>query len=143
MIPATFKAKFIAAFLVTFVGLNAGGALCVGYCRAFVLEAAANQHCPLAKLNDHCKKAKDTASESDAFNSVRPAQCCPMIAGFIAGPVEPKQTFSSASVTFPTTSAYSVTPPSIRTFYLSPTVSYRGPPKAERRIHIKNSILRI
>ncbi|PYS88619.1 MAG: hypothetical protein DMF62_09375 [Acidobacteria bacterium] len=143
MIGATFKVKFLAAFIVTFVGLNAGGALCIGYCRAFVIEAAANQHCPLAKLNDHCKKAKQTTSESNAINSVRPAQCCPMIAGFIAGPVELKQTFSTPSVAFPTTAAYSVMPPSIRAFYLSPIVSYRGPPKDERVLHITNRVLRI
>lgn len=143
MIRATFKIKFLAAFLVTFVGLNAGSALCVGYCRAFILKAAAAEHCPLATLNDHCKKASRATSEGNAIDSVRPAQCCPMIAGFIAGPVEPKQTFSTASVTIPTTASYSVIPPSIRAFYLSPIVSYRGPPKAERRIHIRNSVLRI
>jgi len=144
MHPKSVKTKLIAIFLVLFVCLNGGGALCVAYCQA-VLEtvSAPAEHCPLKKKADHCDPdgpEKDTAS---AVASSHELDCCPLTLSFVCGPIETKRfSFESAAVALiadvPTGS------PAIPVLTVeSPPPAYRGPPLDRRVERVKNCIIRI
>ena len=139
--PKPIQTKFIAAFLLLFVCLNAGGAVCVAYCRSVVLNAD-GAHCPLAKNGHHCDRSKKADSDEPSISATK-FDCCPMIVSFIPGTLEPKQTFST------TTSAvaafnFVITPLTVVSQYRFANIpAYRGPPKNERVLHITNRVLRI
>ena len=141
MKPQVFQLKFIAAFVLLFVCLNAGGAVCVAYCRSVVLSAM-DEHCPLAKVDRHCDKSEPVNDEKTAL-AAGEIDCCPMIVSLIPGTLESKQNFSVATVAV-LPSTFSPTPLSAgrQIRYLN-IPAYRGPPKDERLLHITNRILRI
>jgi len=141
MTPKSFQAKFIAAFLWIFVCMNAGGAVCVAYCRSVVLSAKGD-HCPLAKKGHHCDRSSKADSDEPSISAVK-FDCCPMIVSFIPGTLEPKQTFDTATAAVPASnlSASPIFVVSRNRFQNIP--AYRGPPKDERVLHITNRILRI
>ncbi|MEO7673764.1 MAG: hypothetical protein ABIU09_06770, partial [Pyrinomonadaceae bacterium] len=58
--------------------MNAGGALCLGYCDTFAITAQP-EHCPLEKSSDHCDKkvSQDTGSDAIAA-STDEMDCCPL-----------------------------------------------------------------
>ena len=136
-----FQTKFLAAFLLLFVCMNAGGAVCVAYCRSVVLSAT-DEHCPLAKKGRHCDKSTPENKDETAITAGR-FDCCPMIVSFIPGTLEPKQTFSTSTAAVPATN-FVVTPLIVVSHYRFANIpAYRGPPKNEQTLHITNRILRI
>ena len=136
-----FQTKFIAAFLLLFVCMNAGGAVCVAYCRSVVLNAT-DEHCPLAKKDRHCDKSAPENRNETALTAGQ-LDCCPMIVSFIPGTFEPKQTFNTATTAVPASNF--VVPPLIvaSQHRFANIPAYRGPPKKEQELHITNRILRI
>ena len=139
--PKPFQSKFIAAFLLLFVCMNAGGAVCVAYCRS-VISAATEAHCPLPKKESHCDKSAPTSDGGPALAATK-FDCCPMIVSFIPGTLETKQNIKVAVAPTPAshiTTAYFVTIPRSQ-FQNIP--AYRGPPKDETVLHITNRTLRI
>jgi hypothetical protein len=139
--PKLFQTKFIAAFLLLFVCMNAGGAVCVAYCRGVVLNAK-GEHCPLATNGHHCDRSTKTESSEPSISATK-FDCCPMIVSFIPGTLEPKQTFSTATVAVPVSKFDTSTVIAISRHRYENIPAYRGPPKDERVLHITNRILRI
>ena len=141
MIPKPFQKKFIAAFLLLFVCMNAGGAVCVAYCQSVVLNAA-DEHCPLAKKDQHCDRSAPDNKDETALTAGT-LDCCPMVVSFIPGTLEPKQTFSTATAAVPA-STFAASPVIVISRYrFANILAYRGPPKNERVLHITNRVLRI
>lgn len=139
--PKPFQTKFIAAFLLLFVCLNAGGAVCVAYCRSVVLNAE-GAHCPLAKKGHNCDRPAPENKDETALSAGK-FDCCPMIVSFIPGTLEPKQTFNTAATAVPV-SNFVLTPLTVVSQYRFANIpAYRGPPKNERVLHITNRVLRI
>ena len=139
--PKALQAKFIAVFLLLFVCVNAGGAVCVAYCRSVVL-AAAEAHCPIPKKETHCDKTASKDDEGLALAATK-FDCCPMVVSFIPGTLEPKQNIQLSAAATTALSLSSARFVSIPGFRFHNTPAYRGPPKDERVLHITNRVLRI
>ena len=133
--------KSIAAFLLLFVCMNAGGAVCVAYCRNVVLSASA-EHCPIPKQERHCDTPLPNSGDITALAATK-FDCCPMIVSFIPGTLEAKQRIGET----PTASAVLNFTPRLSLellkYRFSIIPAYRGPPKDESVLHITNRTLRI
>src|SRR5687767_13736630 len=88
--------RLTALFVVAFICLNAGGAMCVAYCQSFDV-AAEEEHCPLKKLSEHCDGADDDQKPFAASFVSHSADCCPMTVSLFSAPVE-KLSFSFGAV---------------------------------------------
>ena len=139
--PKLFQTKLIAAFLLLFVCMNAGGTVCVAYCRSVVLNAA-DAHCPLAKNGHHCDRSTKADSNEPSISATK-FDCCPMIVSFIPGTLEPKQTFGTATDAVPATDFNVSLIVVVSRYRFQNIPAYRGPPKDERVLHITNRVLRI
>lgn len=139
------KTKLIAIFLVAFVCLNAGGAMCVAYCQSTDKPTTAGaDHCPLKKKARHCDPSNQDQNES-AVNSFRSNEIgyCPMTVSFIAGPIEQK-IFSFETVAAPSAAKAEVLPPVFFGHAGQPAMpAYRGPPLDQRPDRLKRCIIRI
>jgi hypothetical protein len=139
------KFKLIAIFLVAFVCLNAGGAVCVAYCQTAMETLSASQdHCPLKKKASHC----DPDVVENGFPTAESAgngqiDCCAMTVSFIAAPIE-KRFFSfepaAALVSLKVRTGF---PSAFESAGLASPPPYRGPPLDRRADRIKHRIIRI
>ena len=135
------KIRFLALFVVAFICLNAGGALCVGYCQTFEVAAEEAEHCPLKKATHHCDTDKGS-TDAIAIGS-NEMDCCPMTVSFFGAPVE-KQFRYSPVVATTVLETRPVRPTFVAVHSFAATFSYRGPPPLDRRVErIKHSLLRI
>ncbi len=139
--PKPLQTKFIAAFLLLFVCMNAGGAVCVAYCRSVVL-AATESHCPIAKKESHCDKAETAETDGTALKATK-FDCCPMIVSFIPGTLETKQNVKVAVAATPVSNLTPAAFVAIPRSRFQNIPAYRGPPKEERCLHITHRVLRI
>ena len=139
--PKPLQTKFIAAFLLLFVCMNAGGAVCVAYCRSVVLNAKAD-HCPLAKQERHCDKTQTSDDDGPALAATK-FDCCPMLVSFVPGTLEPKQNINVAAAAIPTSTIPSTSFVETTRHRFLNIPAYRGPPKDETILHITNRTLRI
>ena len=136
------QTKLISLFVLAFICLNAGGAVCVAYCRT---SDGASPNSAVGTPVHHCEKAaKETGRTGPAISASRELRPCPMTVSFIAAPVEKH--------TLPTYKAQAAATPPIRRFVpaipiFTPAVipiSYRGPPPLDRRVErIKQRVLLI
>jgi len=145
MRQTSFKIKLVSIFLVAFVCLNAGGAVCVAFCQTTLESVSAPpEHCPLKKKAGHCDPAGEDKNKP-AAESIGDGQvdCCPMTVSFVAAPFESK-TYSFET---PAIAALAKTrfrePAEFQTVQDSPRYAYRGPPLDRRVDRIKHCILRI
>ena len=139
------RVKLIAIFLVAFVCLNAGGALCVTYCRTAVDALAASQdHCPLKKKAEHCDpdKEEDNAPAADSI-SIDKIECCPVTVSFIGAPLETRTSPFKTAHVLVLASSVPEFPDSFLSTRQIPTSGYRGPPLDRRIERIKQRIIRI
>jgi hypothetical protein len=135
--------RLTALFVIAFICLNAGGAMCVAYCQN-IDETAEAEHCPLQKLSDHCDKAQNNKNPSAAYLGYHSPDCCPMTVSFFAGPIE-KSSFSFDTAHVAETSPVEYSLPvfvPIRTTFTA-TFNYRGPPLDHRVDRLKHCIIRI
>ena|SRR5215211_5631670 len=141
----SFKTKLIAVFLVAFVCLNAGGAMCVAYCQSALEKVSAStEHCPLKKKGNHCDPdSPERAGAPTNSVSSNEVDCCPMTVGFVGGPIEKKTvTFETAAVAVVATIRHEApTFPDKAAQILPP--AYRGPPLDRRVERVKNCVIRI
>ena len=145
MTTHSIKTKILALFVVAFVCLNAGGAVCVTYCQSFELAADEAEHCPLKKTEDHCDKTAASEPDSDAIAlGSDEFDCCPMTVSFFAGPIE-KRSFEISPVVATLVVRTGIVRRNeifIRTF--KSAFDYRGPPPLDRRVdRIKHRLLLI
>ena len=134
----------IAIFLVAFVCLNAGGAVCVAFCQSAVEAIAASQdHCPLKKKAAHCdpqpRDNKDTAAKAAG----EATDCCPMTLSFVGAPFE-KRAISSetAAIAASVQTNFTIRAGFLTAFTSSPP-AYRGPPLDRRLDRVKRCLIRI
>ncbi|HJS52476.1 MAG TPA: hypothetical protein VJ781_11290 [Pyrinomonadaceae bacterium] len=135
--------RFVALFVVAFICLNAGGAVCVGYCQTFDSKVSSD-HSSRQKVSGHCDRAAEHARDSNVVaETTREMDCCPFTTSFVAAPIE-KQSLSLDSVaTSPSQEAY------VSFVFLAGRKesvignAYRGPPMDRRIDRLKNCIIRI
>jgi hypothetical protein len=143
MATRRYKTKFLAVFLIAFVCLNAGGAVCVAFCRSFETAVVEKDHCPLSKKEDHCKK-KPKENQGQAVSLTENAMdCCPLTVSFFAAPVETRQMNVEGPAAVPAPERFFGFQSRIIAIDPQTIDSYRGPPKDRRPDRIKNCILRI
>lgn len=140
------KIKLLSVFILTFLCLNAGGAVCVAYCQGFTQSVAQKDHCPLAKFGSHCPKSKDSNEDGPAYveftdNSM---DCCVLSVGLIATPFEKKHRTADivliAVVEKPQLPLALVPQTATeKPFY----ITYSSAPANKRFTHIKNRVFRI
>lgn len=137
--------RLVAIFLVAFVCLNAGGALCVAYCQSSFETAhePIDQHTQKLK-SGHC----DNSDQSEDGTAVAGfgsggMDCCPMTISFVAGPVE-KNSFSAGEPAMAVVANVNSFKPAIldRARIYIPA-AYRGPPLDRRISRLKNCVIRI
>ena len=138
----TLKIRFLAIFVVAFICLNAGGAVCVAYCRTAEDASAGSEHCPLKKAARDCNRT-ETGGESPSVGGDQ-IDCCPMTVGFFAAPIEKSGfRFERATVVL------SAKVQTLQSFDANvsatfPAINYRGPPFLDRRAdRLKHRLLRI
>jgi hypothetical protein len=93
MNPKAIKTKLLTLFVLTFLCLNAGAAVCLAYCEGTFAHAAEKEHCPLAKNTADCPhagtsgpvKTDGPVAESNAV------ACCTIAVNIFAAPLERKQ----------------------------------------------------
>ncbi len=137
--------KFLSLFLVAFVCLNAGGALCVAYCQSSI-EAShvPKDHCPLKKKAEHCDPGQQKQDIQEiAKVGGSQADCCPMTVSFIAAPIE-KSSFSVKAPATALIAAFeSAEPVNFTRIKINIPTAYRGPPLDQRTSRLKNCVIRI
>ena len=142
MFRHSIKIRFLALFVVAFICLNAGGAMCVAYCRGTEAVEPESDHCPLEKLEEHFDRAGD--EKRSAVVRTSEIDCCPMTVSFFAAPLE-QVTFkfqAAASAAVSVSYEHPTRPRSqVRSVEIIP---YRGPPLLDCRTdRIKYRLLRI
>src|SRR3954462_11387634 len=103
MNPISIKTKLLSLFVLTFLCLNAGGAVCLAYCQggqSHKIETA--EHCPLPANTAHCPHHADMPAEptekTDTASS-NAVQCCTLAINLFAAPLEQKQVKQDATPT--------------------------------------------
>src|SRR4030095_5419070 len=135
--------RLTAVFVVAFVCLNAGGAVCVAYCQGFDLKAE-KEHCPHEKYSKHCNKKANHEKGSKAINLPEgEMDCCPFTVSFISAPVESQNT-SVQTVAVTRVQAF-LPPPTLLPDRRHPIAgtAYRGPPMDRRIDRLRHCIIRI
>ena len=135
------NSTFVSRFVLAFLCLNLGGALCLTYCTQGSKAASV----PSAGLSSHCQKhqAKLAPNDSDAA-SANAATCCAMPVSLIAAPIEKTGIFSFDSVVVPETFVAS-----FETLQISTATRrsiervYRPPPLDHSTDRVRNCVFRI
>ena len=138
------KTRFVALFVVAFICLNAGGAMCVAYCRSYMPAVDTAEHCPLKKIDSHCNKKSNIETPADATALAGDEIfCCSVTVGFLPAPVEKSFRFTSLVSTV-AVERLTFKVRVISTPGFTSTFDYRGPPPLDRRVErIKHRLLRI
>jgi|SRR5687767_5679218 len=124
--------KIIALFVVAFICLNAGGAMCVSYCQTFD-AAGEGEHCPLKKTSEHCDGQSEHQSDLASLGSHN-LDCCPMTVSFFAAPIEKSSfTFDSPAPALAQLTAGFVHLSFAGRKTLDQAFNYRGPPPRDHR----------
>jgi hypothetical protein len=137
--------KLLSLFLVAFVCLNAGGALCVAYCQSsFEASQVSKDHCPLKKKSQHCDPDQQKQDSHTVANiGGIETDCCPMTVSFIAGPME-KSSFSVKAPPTALIAAFeSAEAANFTRIKINIPTAYRGPPLDQRISRLKNGVIRI
>lgn len=133
--------RFLAVFVLAFVCLNAGGALCLAYCSDWTSSTTASVP-DESHLSEHCKRIKREAEErSKSSLSIEAAEaaCCMLPTALFAAPLENRQSDvkfvavpAAAGQDVPTTSQRAVAKePADLPVYRPPPIDRRG----ERLFH--------
>lgn len=91
--------QIFAAFVLAFLCLNVGGALCLTYCSQIM--AAPETAEAASHLSDHCRRARREAEEREKNSSkieAGEASCCMMPVAFFAAPIEKRPEVKAHSV---------------------------------------------
>src|SRR5688572_6168404 len=120
--------RFVALFIVAFICLNAGGAVCVAYCQTFDLKADA-EHSSNQKGAGHCDRAANHTYDSNVIDEpTGEMDCCPFTTTFVGAPVEKSSLALDAIAAFPSQEAQ-VSPVFVAGHKRSVSdTAYRGPP---------------
>ena len=136
--------KALAMFVLAFLCLNVGGALCLSYCTQFTLTASVNADD--SHLSEHCRKAKKAAEEKNQNSSItaNSAACCMLPMGLFAAPVEKLNRFSVVVAEVNTPSVpIEFTAPVLAGFDAPAVPVYRPPPLDRRVERVLHCVIRI
>ena len=137
--------RILAAFVVSFLCLNAVGLLCLSYCGGSVL--ASSSHCERMMSAAHCpharQQAKEVATNSSPSVSVRPPSCCMMPVSMFPAPVEKRSTQTAVAVLLLQAERTNVTTQFERASREVPTFVYRPPPLDKRDAPSLTCVIRI
>ncbi|MBK6722683.1 MAG: hypothetical protein IPG58_05205 [Acidobacteria bacterium] len=145
MIAFRQKNKGLAAFVLLFLCLNVGGALCLTACNELFAAAPAAEGDP--HLSEHCKQAKKAAEEKNKDSSrlqAGEASCCMLPVAMFSAPVEKRPEFAvKMAVEAPAEIRFELTAP-VFSAHTSITIPvYRPPPLDRRGERILHSVIRI
>lgn len=141
MKPLRKKSTFISRFVLAFLCLNLGGALCLTYCSQGSKAASV----PSATPSSHCQKhqAKLPPNDSDVAAADQ-AACCSMPVSLLAAPIEKTGIFSLELAVVPETFVAS-----FETLQISTATRrsiervYRPPPLDHSTDRVRNCVFRI
>ena len=93
MIPISVKTRLASLFILTFLCLNAGGAVCLAYCESASAQDAQAEHCPLKKATPDCHhSAQQSQPSTDAATlESESVTCCTLAINVFIAPIERKQ----------------------------------------------------
>lgn len=136
------NSTLVTRFVIAFVCLNLGGAMCLTYCTQSAKAAPAS-----APMPSHCelhKKQAQTPTTNNDSASATAAACCAMPVSLIATPVEQRGT---ATITDTAVTASVVSTPFeiIHTFTSNRVIErvYRPPPLDLSGSRLRNCVFRI
>src|SRR3954470_3749754 len=147
MNPISIKTKLLSLFVLTFLCLNAGGAVCLAYCQGGAsYKAESAEHCPLPANTAHCPLHADMPAEptenTDAATS-NAVQCCTLAINLFAAPLEQKQV-SQEVVLVPAVEPLAVAAVFVLVALSSPRSVTVGPPLLDKRVErLKHCVFRI
>ncbi len=139
--------KGLAAFVLLFLCLNVGGALCLTACTqlfaADEMASASDSH-----LSEHCKQARKAVEERERDSTKIEAgdgSCCMMPVAMFAAPVEKRQEVNVVPVlaVLPAAVQVEFTAPILNAASLPATPVYRPPPLDRRGERVLHSVFRI
>ncbi len=136
--------KTLAMFVLAFLCLNVGGALCLTYCSQMAMAAASNSED--THLSEHCRRAKKEAEDKNQNSSVNSdeAACCMMPIALFTAPVEKRSSFTTVLIAeAPAAVEFDHSAPAIAGHEELATPVYRPPPLDRRVDRILNCVIRI
>ena len=131
----------ISRFVIAFVCLNLGGALCLTYCSQGSRAANAST----TAVSSHCQKhrAKSPPDHSNVV-SAEAAACCSMPVSLIAAPIERSDIFSADLAVVPErVNPFLETLQTLSEMRRSIENVYRPPPLDHRTDRLRNCVFRI
>lgn len=132
--------KVLAIFLVAFVCLNAGGAMCLAYCETF--EVAEADHCPLSKPKIHCDSSIEPPADTDQIGG-NAMDCCQLPIAFFAAPAEKSELKQQRAELAKTTEQRQEGSSFRHVFRNASDNHYRPPPNDGSRLRIHHCVLLI
>lgn len=136
----------VAFFVLAFLCLNVGGALCLTICTS-LFTAETSVTASESHLSEHCKQAKKAADEREQNSKKFEASasvCCMIPVAMFATPVEKRAEFVITSIAVAeTVTAFEFTSPLTITASTPSLPVYRPPPLDRRGERILNSVFRI
>lgn len=142
MNASSFRVKLVSLFVLAFLCLNVGGAVCLAYCQTAIKLAA--EHCPLQKAGSDCHRNQGLVSNTDdPAASASEARCCSLAIGIIAAPVEKKQIAAEIAAVAERPVVHSFSLP-LAHVSEAPALNNFVPPKLDSRgLRLRNCVFRI
>jgi hypothetical protein len=95
MSPISIKTKLLSIFVLTFLCLNAGGAVCLAYCQGASAHIEKKDDCPLAKKSADCPHASHgqmpMQSDKAPIAEANSVTCCSLAINVLVAPIERRQ----------------------------------------------------
>ena len=137
------NSTLVTRFVIAFVCLNLGGAMCLTYCTQ-AAKAAPLASAPMSTHCEHHKKQAQNPTTNNDSASATTAACCAMPVSLIASPVE-QRGIATITDTAITTNVISTPFEIFRTFTANRVVDrvYRPPPLDLSGSRLRNCVFRI
>lgn len=135
------QTKFASLFIMAFLCLNVGGAICLTYCsQLFFSESVSSDD---AHLSEHCRLAKKKAEEKNSSVDAGEAACCMMPVSLFPAPVEKSRSFSVVLIEAVPAPEFEFSTPAVLHISSALTPVYRPPPLDRRVERLRNCVIRI
>ena len=136
------NSTLVTRFVIAFVCLNLGGAMCLTYCTQSAKAAPASA--PMPSHCEHHKKQAQTPTTNNDSASATAAACCAMPVSLIATPIEERGTATitdTAALSIASAAPFEI----FRTFTANRVVErvYRPPPLDQSGSRLRNCVFRI
>jgi hypothetical protein len=138
--------KLLSLFILAFLCLNAGGAICLAYCEeTSTIPNSSLEHCPLPKKSDDCHRATGQIPSKSDVASLETDEviCCTLAINVFIAPLERRhvQPEIAAEILQP---SGTTTQEFLRANSYGPYLSFVVEPQLDRRVErIKNRVIRI